>query len=841
MTATPPEYEPLNLESVANAGAEALPSLDDSADVLWHGIPFRLGRHESEVPYAIKLTPESGTLAIPVEQTAIRWLLFAHVLVDAPREAADTLGKPAAFYVFEFDGGETIEIPIRDRFEIGGSSPVGADPVTVSWGHLPFAAVPTDKDQTPPRHEGLWSDAGGRQTETVHTWRAPLFLWPWHNPYPDRALTRVSLRPTDRQLLLCAVTIGYLEESPFPREAARELLLTLAEAEAGRPFALDVDVDRGSAGYPFLLSATSQEQFLADPLSGFGDQPNEGGSPAYVRVSATPSATVRISRESEELASARWGAIEAAGAKGIASGPVRMEIVDRGRSWVRTTVVDDATGQPLPCRIHFRSREGIPFAPHGHHAHVNSDLDTWNFDVGGDLRLGQATYAYISGVCEGWLPIGDVTVDVARGFEYRPLRDVVRVEQGQRELELRLERIDDLSREHWFSGDTHVHFLSTQGSHLEAAGEGLHVVNLLLAQWGSLFTETEEFTGGASVSSDGATIVYASQENRQHVLGHLSLLGLRQPVYPWSSDGPDEGFIGDALETTLSHWADACRAQGGTVVIPHFPAPNGEPAALIATGRADAVEMVVHSDYGLAEYYRYLNAGYRLPLAGGTDKMTSDVPVGLFRTFVHVPDGELDYDAWCRSLREGATFISSGPLLRFAVEGQAPGSEVQLGRHGGSIEISASVRSIFPVESLEIVRGGEIVLQVSGGKGSFELNLHDHIEVGEDTWLAARCTGWSENGIAKHRDCWQRGVMAHTSPVYLRRGERYDVFDAGAVEYMLTLVDGGLTYIRQRARSYHEPVAHAHGQDDHSAYLERPFHEAADALHRLLHAHGIPH
>jgi hypothetical protein len=312
-------------------------------------------------------------------------------------------------------------------------------------------------------------------------------------------------------------------------------------------------------------------------------------------------------------------------------------------------------------------------------------------------------------------------------------------------------------------------------------------------------------------------------------------------VYPWSSDGPDESFLGDALETTLSHWADACRAQGGTVVIPHFPAPNGEPAALIATGRADAVEMVVHSDYGLAEYYRYLNAGYRLPLAGGTDKMSSDVPVGLFRTFVHLAEGELDYDAWCSGLRAGATFISSGPLLRFTLDGLPPGSELHVARGGGTLEVAASVRSIFPVQSLEIVQGGEVVLETKGGPDAFELALDDRITVERDTWLAARCTGWSPRGVAKHRDCWERGVMAHTSPVYVRRGERYDVFDAGAVEYMLTLVDGGLTYIRERTRSYRPPVAHHHGEHDHLAYLERPFHEAAEALHRLLHAHGIPH
>ena len=42
---------------------------------------------------------------------------------------------------------------------------------------------------------------------------------------------------------------------------------------------------------------------------------------------------------------------------------------------------------------------------------MNSNLDTWHTDIGGDLRLGQITYAYIDGRCEGWLPRGEVIVD----------------------------------------------------------------------------------------------------------------------------------------------------------------------------------------------------------------------------------------------------------------------------------------------------------------------------------------------------------------------------------------------------------------------------------------------
>jgi hypothetical protein len=127
-------------------------------------------------------------------------------------------------------------------------------------------------------------------------------------------------------------------------------------------------------------------------------------------------------------------------------------LVDKGRNWVHTTVVDDETNKPIPCRIHFRSPDGIPYQPHGYHQHVNSDLETWIVGNSADMKLGQATYAYISGKCQGWLPRGEVVVDIARGFEYEPLRTKVELKPGQRELTFRLKRFRNMNRERYFSG-----------------------------------------------------------------------------------------------------------------------------------------------------------------------------------------------------------------------------------------------------------------------------------------------------------------------------------------------------------------------------------------------------
>ena len=52
---------------------------------------------------------------------------------------------------------------------------------------------------------------------------------------------------------------------------------------------------------------------------------------------------------------------------------------------------------------------------------------------------------------------------------------------------------------------------------------------------------------------------------------------------------------------------------------------------------------------------------------------------------------------------------------------------------------------------------------------------------------------------------------------------------------MLTLVEGSLAYIHGLSHQ-HAPgtVTHHHGEDDHIAYLERPFLEAREALRRRL-------
>lgn len=840
------DYEPLPLHRYCNAGVELyrpdnlsregtylqpLPPSPPIGTQVFHGLPFQIGSENAEAPCFLGFGPD-GLLdrpqSVPVGKTA-RHIIFAHAVLETQLWQGGPLGVEIAKYMFHYADGQSESVPIRERFEIGT--------IPLPWGQFPFLALPDQKHYLEDRYAGPWTRTGFRLTEVG--WAIPqgYYLWAWENPRPEVPISEIEIQPGPQRFVLAAVTLSHLQEDPFPRQTRRPVTIHLKDrGKTDDP--LEVTVDRGVATYVYPLPKRPLDEIDTE-MAGFGAPSNEGGEPAYTEIAASPSATITVRSGEDALGNFNWGELERRGT--LEESGVRLELVDPGRNWVRVRVTDSVTGEKLPCRIAFHSPEGIPYPPHGHHAPVFTNLDSWNVDIGGDLRLGQIAYAYIDGTCEGWLPRGRVLVDIACGYEYEPVRQWVEIEPGQQHLTLQLNRWIDMNAAGYYSGDTHVHFLSAQGAANEARAEGLNVVNLLQSQWGHLFTNTEEFTGRPHVSQDGQTIVYVSQENRQHMLGHISLLGLKTPVMPWASGGPSEGELGGGLEITLSHWADLAHAQGGTVILPHIPTPNGEPAALIATGRLDAVEMLDFLEFEHREYYRYLNAGYRLPLVGGTDKMSSNTPVGLYRTYARLEEGmAFDYDAWCRALRQGRTFLSGGPLLWLLVDGQEPGDEINIGR-GATLEIEATARSIFPIHSLQIIEQGRVVAETVSAGGSKTLKLKERLKFSGDSWLAARCAGPAYTA-RPHHDARRRGIMAHTSPVYLKSDEGAGLYSEETYRYMLTLVSGSLDYIRHRSPRYpNETTTHFHGQMDHQAELERPLLEAIDAIHARMHRHGIPH
>ena len=341
----------------------------------------------------------------------------------------------------------------------------------------------------------------------------------------------------------------------------------------------------------------------------------------------------------------------------------RVEVLHGEKVWLHGEVVDASTGRPTPVRLAFRSEQGRYIPPYGHRAEIN---DAWFEDYGADVKVRDTSFAYLDGTFQAELPVGDVYVEITKGFEYQPVRSKVRIEPGQREIKLEVKRLADFRSQGWVSADTHVHFISPTTALLEGQAEGLNLINLLAAQWGDLFTNVGDLTDSPLTTRDGEMMVWVGTENRQHILGHLGLLGTRGAVDPMSASGPEESYLGDPLRSTLAEWADACRQREGLVVAAHFPYPTAELAADIVLGKIDAVEMwpmggpggpqAYFNNLRFLDWYRYLNCGYRLPAVGGTDKMGAYMPAGTNRAYVHLGKEEFTFANWAKAVRSRQHF-----------------------------------------------------------------------------------------------------------------------------------------------------------------------------------------
>jgi Tol biopolymer transport system component len=459
--------------------------------------------------------------------------------------------------------------------------------------------------------------------------------------------------------------------------------------------------------------------------------------------------------------------------------------------------IKEGDGVPAAARVSVVDARGIFHAPADAWIHGDDGFDR-------KLRPFEQHYFHAEGTASVDVPAGEVTVKIVHGMERRIEERRVTLSSGQIEelaVDLRAGRWSVPDPGRWVSADVHVHMnyggnYRNVPAHLavQAAAENLGVVHALIVNKEQRFPDLAytgrqidpvSFPSAAAAEAGRAApaIVVHGQEYHTSYWGHLGLLDIAGGIIlPGYVGYPNTAAA--SLYPTNADVADIAHSRHALVGYVHpfdeYPEPikkPGEPLTNelpvdMALGKVDYMEITGFSDHRTtaAVWYRLLNLGYRLPAAGGTDAMANFAslrgPVGMNRVYVRVPDEPRAADTstlvreWLAGLKAGASFATNGPLLGLRLGGAPVGGSLDFAQPQSRVAFSAHLRSIVPVDHLDLVCNGKPVRALARAPT-------DHADI-EGT-VALEATGWcvlrASTDTAREQ-VLDNYVYATTSPIY---------------------------------------------------------------------------
>jgi Tol biopolymer transport system component len=454
----------------------------------------------------------------------------------------------------------------------------------------------------------------------------------------------------------------------------------------------------------------------------------------------------------------------------------RHFLVPMGRC--KISIVDE-NGKPTTARVFVTTADGKSYAPRDAWMHADDAFDRSESPF-------EAHYFHSSGEDNIEIPAGRVTVDVMKGFEYRLSHQIIDVPANQiASVLVRLQPLDlpASADSHWVSGDVHVHMnyggaYRNSPAHLvfQASGENLPIVQDLVVNKEQRIPGIAYFRTSPDSASTADNLLLHGQEFHTSYWGHLGLLHLTRNLLI-----PDyAGYANTAaasLYPTNAAIADLAHDQQGLVGYVHpfdtYPDPakeklTDELPVDAALGKVDYIEVLGFSDHKSTArvWYKLLNCGFHLPTAAGTDAMANFAslrgPVGLNRVYVEVSKGKLDVEPWLANLKRGRTFATNGPLLGFTLENQPIGGNVKLAAGTHEVKFKAWLRSMVPVDHLQVICNGEISRELKLEGNHDAADVEGTLPVSSSGWCLLRA--FSEQAKYPILDLYP---YATTSPIYL--------------------------------------------------------------------------
>ena len=432
---------------------------------------------------------------------------------------------------------------------------------------------------------------------------------------------------------------------------------------------------------------------------------------------------------------------------------------------LRLEVQDAKTGRAVPARVGLYDETGRLPLPSNDAVPVRRFTDRIR-----RVWLNRRTFwpvesreaFYVGGSYSARVPSGTYDLVVSRGPEYRLHHQKVTVApQGVSQIQVRLNRYDDLPARGWYSGESHLHLHRDQVADVEAwtqvAAEDLHVAHLL--EMGNImgtYFKQPAWGKAGRYQKDDVALVSGQEDPRTVARGH---------TIHWNVDRHAHFERGAFFQ--YHHVFERTR-RGGAVTgyAHHGELFNGRRGLAIDVpfGLVDFIEVLQGGRIATETWYNLLNLGFRvLPVAGADWPYFGPTLPGVERTFVKV-DGPFTVDSWLSGFRQGRAYVTNGPFLELTVNGRPMGSEVRVAR-GSMIQIDASAHlnpDVDALDRIELVVLGDAVRQ-EPARGQDRARLQTTLTADRSFWLAVRAYGRNQEA--------QFTTIAHSAPVYVVVGD----------------------------------------------------------------------
>jgi hypothetical protein len=462
----------------------------------------------------------------------------------------------------------------------------------------------------------------------------------------------------------------------------------------------------------------------------------------------------------------------------------------------------DEDGRPTAARVYLTGSDGLAYAPRGSISRITAMSAEYFFHAEDSFDID--------------LPVGTTTVEATRGQEYEVARQVIELAPGKpASIQIKLRRWENMAAKGWYSSDAHIHANYTAPHHqaitakdvrLEAHAEDLNNANLMVANSsGAFLHDFQYFEGKPNRLSEPNSILYWNEEMRSSGYGHMSFFNLKKLVYPLYTGFRNTPFAEDYPANYPQ--AEAAQKQGAAVTYVH-PANSTDFATVggaaakelpvdLALGQVDAMDVVSNADEiaSMELWYRLLNCGFRLAISAGTDSFTNvadHYTPGGGRVYVH-SGNPMRYQDWIGNYKRGRSFASNGPVIFLTVDGKEPGDDLHFPDGlAHKVRVKTTVRTRVPLEKLEIVVNGKVV--ISSPAGQNETSIEKELPLEKSSWIAARALGpWSRPVLNDVQ------AFAHTSPVYISVGDKR-VASAEDARFWIAWIDQLIAQVSDRGR-----------------------------------------